>query len=141
MTITNSGDPREAVKYFTRAIDLYENVAKTDSSNLSALRQISYSRMRLGDAFTKAGNGPNAIQIYQTALLESDKIIAKDNINSEFRHDRAVCLLRLAEHRSNAIPNLNQAILILEKLVAESPQHKQRRTDLDAARSLLAGLL
>lgn len=141
MTIAHSGDQKKAVEYFTEAIALYEIVAKTDANNLSALRQISFTRMHLGDAVAKAGNGRAALPIYQSALQENDKIIEKDKVNSEFRHDRAVCLLRLAEHRSNALANINQAILILEELVSESPQHKQRRSDLDAAKSVLAKLL
>ncbi len=139
-TISESGKPKEAVKYFEKAISLYENIVKTDSNNLSALRQISFTRRHLGDTVAKAGNVSLAAQLYETALHETDTIIQNDEKNSEFRHDKAICLLQLAKLGFNTSGNLNHAIQILEKLTAESPEHRQRQTDLVKAKTLLAKL-
>lgn len=137
-TISESGDPKASVKYLEKAIALYENVAETDGNNLSALRQISFTRTRLGDAVAKAGNGALAAQFYAKALREIDAIILRDEKNTEFRNDKAICLLRLAEQGSNTVANLEDAIVILEKLTAESPEHRQRQNDLQTAKMLLA---
>ena len=136
-TISESGNPKRSTNYFEKAIALYESVAKNDSGNLSVLRQISFTRIHLANALTGYGNTAKARQIYETALVENEAINRRDEKNSEFRHDKAVCLLRLAGQGANRTSNLTEAIRILEKLVNESPEHKKRRMDLEQARALL----
>jgi tetratricopeptide (TPR) repeat protein len=138
------GNLPAAIENFKTAIALYESVARIDRSNLSAQRQISFTRRKLGDAFLKSKNTAKANQIFETALSESESVNQKDPQNSEFRHDKALCLIRLAElnlrDKPKAESNLNQAIQILEKLTAESPEHRKRQADLEYARNLLAKL-
>ncbi len=136
-TIYDSGKPLEAIPFLKKGISLYEEVAKTDANNLSIQRQISFTRIRLADAVAKSGNKAEARQIFEKALSESESINLKDEKNSEFRHDKAVCHLRLAGLGVNTASNLDQAIPILEKLVAESPEHRERARDLQTAKDLL----
>jgi non-specific serine/threonine protein kinase/serine/threonine-protein kinase len=140
-TFSENGDQKKAVEHFEKAIALYESVARVDTANLSVLRQIAFTRRHLGDAVFKTKNAAAAAKIYETALAESENVLQKDLPNSEFRHDKAVCLLRVAatdaRNKTPAAEKIEQAICILEKLTAESPEHKQRQTDLENARRLL----
>jgi eukaryotic-like serine/threonine-protein kinase len=143
-TLLESGSSNKAIEHFENALALYESVARIDRNNLSAQRQISFTRRKLGDAFLKSKNIAMASQIYETALRESEIVTQKDPQNSEFRHDKALCLIRIAEinarDKTKAASNLNQAVQLLEKLTMESPEHKKRQADLEYARNLLTKL-
>ena len=80
------------------------------------------------------GNKALAIATYRQALAESEQVNKRDEMNSEFRHDKAVCLLRLAELGKDPASNFTASIEILENLVAESPEHVERRKNLDYAK-------
>jgi serine/threonine protein kinase len=136
-TYSETGKVRESIPYFEKALSLYQKVAETDAGNLSALRQLAFTRIRLGDALSQSKNIPKAVEVYQKALGETEIINQKDKRNTEFRHDKAVCLLRLATVGVNVSSNLRQSLEILEKLVTESPEHRQRRVDLENVRNLL----
>jgi non-specific serine/threonine protein kinase/serine/threonine-protein kinase len=143
-TLLESGNPPKAIEHFENALALYESVARIDVHNLPAQRQIAFTRRQLGDAFLKAGNSAKANRFYETALRESETLNQKDPPNSEFRSDKAVCLLRIAEinlkEKQAAQAKIIEAIQILEKLTAESPEHKRRQFYLEYARNLLAKL-
>ena len=143
-TFSESGSPAKAIEHLEKAIALYESVARIDTANLSVQRQIAFTRRHLGDAVAKTKNTALAAQIYQKALGESEAVDAQDDENSEFRFDKAVCLVRLAElnlkEKEKARRQLNEAVPILEKLTLESPEHKRRQFFLEYARSLLGKL-
>lgn len=130
----------EAVVALQTAIKHYDTVRQSDLENISVLRQVSFARINLGRVYTKQRNKALAIATYEQALAESEQVNKRDEMNSEFRHDKAVCLLRLSELGKNAASNLNAALPILEKLVAESPEHVERRYELERAKDLHAKL-
>jgi eukaryotic-like serine/threonine-protein kinase len=139
-SLSVKGREEKAAEHLEKAIELYTMVIKTDPGNLSPRRQAAFARVRLGDALVELGNKNSARSAYKTALDEIGSILSKNEKNSEFRHDLAVCLIRLAELDGGPKDRVIRAIEILEALTRESPEHQARSEDLAKARSILSKL-
>ena len=136
-TESDGGTSRLAVEHFEKAISLYELVADHDSHNLSARHQISFTRRHLADALVRDGRTARAVQMYTSTLKETEELIRQDERNNEFRYDKAICLLRLAEHGSASRETLNEARQILDELVRESPERVSWQADLLNVRKMI----
>jgi non-specific serine/threonine protein kinase/serine/threonine-protein kinase len=136
-TESDAGNARVAIEYLEKALALYGKVVVTDKNNLSARRQMSFTRRHLGDALIRNGESGRAVQAFVAALKETDVLIEKDAQNDEFRHDKAICLSRLGENGLNTQKNLAEARIILEELFTESPEHARWHDDLLHVRKLL----
>ena len=108
------------------------------------MRQIAFTRRHLGDAVLKTRNRALADRTHEKALRESEAVNRQDARNSEFRHDQAVCRLKIAElnlrEKEKARAQISEAVRILEQLTSESPEHKRRQYYPEYARNLLTKL-
>lgn len=141
---TRSSSTDGAIVAYEIAIKHYDSVWQTDRQNLSARRQIAFTRINLADAWRLKGQDRPALQIFHKALDEMRDLTQKDPNNTEWQHDLAFCNLKIGEilwaarERAQAVSHSQQANLSLEVLSAASPENVRLRRDLDAARILKA---
>lgn len=140
MAMHDAGNLSAAREHLDHAIAIYTKVAEADHSNISVKGQLAYTGHNLGQTLLKAGDKTKAIVTFRRALADAEAAIASDPNNTQFQHDRAICLLQLYGLRAAGKDAIDQALAALERLHAASPEHKKLGADLERARQLAAKL-
>jgi tetratricopeptide (TPR) repeat protein len=133
-TESEAGNHRKAIDQLGNAIVHYETVAAKDPNNISARRQISFTKRHIGEAFLRRGDRRRAYDHFAVALRQSEELVRSDPENTEFRYDKAICLSRLGEFFPAEKDLLPEAERILSELIAESPERLSWSNDLEHLR-------
>jgi hypothetical protein len=99
--------------------------------------------MKLAEALQKSGRGAKALPILLNTIAEQQQLVEKDPNNHEWQQDMAAAGFLIGQNYCDA-GKLNQAaeyfenaVRLLERVAAASPENRRLQRDLAAAQKAL----
>ena len=125
------GNLKEALKYYEKCKDLFEELHNSDKSNVSFKNGLAISYGKLGEIYTSLGDLKEALKYYEKFKNLTKELHNSDKSNVRFKNGLAISYSKLYEYYfkqkdcENAKYYSNLCFNILKELHFDFPEYKE----------------
>jgi tetratricopeptide (TPR) repeat protein len=132
------GDAEQALKHYTRCLELRESLLKSNPDSAQAARDVSLSMFRLGGFLAhrgQPGDAEQALKHYTRELELSESLLKRNPDSAQAARDVMVSHWNLGDYKLKmieiepAITHFGQAIQVLDGMIAKGANADQARRE------------
>jgi tetratricopeptide (TPR) repeat protein len=133
------GDLAGALKSYSDSLVIAKRLAKSDPSNTSQQRNLSFSYNHVGDVQFKQGDPDGALKSYRDNLAIAERLAKSDPSNAGWQRDLSVSYARIGDVQlkqsdlAGALKSYSDSLVITERLAKSDPGNAGWQHDLTTA--------